>query len=98
MKNPVQPSFDTLLAVEMHLCHCIAELSNEKHGWRRQEYAKTFDLSLTRVKENVERIDARKIKPDEFIEKYEKNYVPVVITNMLNKWPAMQKWTKEVSL
>ncbi|KAK2188078.1 hypothetical protein NP493_144g02004 [Ridgeia piscesae] len=71
------------------------ELSNEKHGWRRQEYAKTFDLSLKRVKENVERIDARDIKPEEFIQKYEKNYVPVVITNLLNKWPATQKWTVE---
>ena len=77
------------------VCH-VTELSNEKHGWRWQEYAKNFDLSLSRIKDDVERVDGRKITPEEFMEKYEKNYAPVVLTNVQNKWPATQKWMKEV--
>ena len=75
----------------------ISELS-EKDGWFKLDYANTFDLSLAAVsqKDNVERVDAKTVSLDEFIEKYEKPYKPCVIINSQNHWMANIKWTKEV--
>ena len=73
------------------------ELSSEKHGWHTYNYAETFDLSFSTVKDNVERIDATKLSTDEFITRYESTYTPVVLTNAQNDWPANYKWTLEVS-
>ena len=62
-------------------------------------YAGSFDLSLDpiRRRDHMTRIDANNVSLDEFIEKYEKTYTPVVIQNAQQSWGANYKWSKEVS-
>lgn len=70
------------------------ELENYTNGWHQFHYAQTFDLSHTTVHDNVERIDARFISKEDFIEKYERLYKPVVITNAQIEWGAVKKWSE----
>lgn len=48
------------------------------------------------MNDNIERIDYNEVCLEEFIEKYEKTYKPVIITNAQNDWKAKDKWTLEV--
>ena len=50
------------------------------------------------VNDTVPRIDAHAMSPEEFIQKYEKNYIPVVITNSQSHWQAQEKWTLHVCI
>ena len=72
-------------------------MGHDKNGWYKFDYARTFDTSLHIVKDNVERLDAARTSRDEFIEKYERPYKPVVLTNVQREWPAAYKWTEKVS-
>ena len=72
------------------------ELCSDKAGWYKENYAKTFDVSLSSVKDNVERVDASRVSYQEFVEKYEKSYTPVVVTHAQDGWNAETKWTLEV--
>ncbi|EDV28609.1 uncharacterized protein TRIADDRAFT_49617 [Trichoplax adhaerens] len=65
------------------------------YGWKKFNYAKTMDLSLNSVRDNVERVDVRSITHQEFIRQFEKPLKPVVLTGAMEKWPAMKKWTIE---
>lgn len=44
----------------------------------------------------MDRIDESKVSTEEFIEKYEKPYKPVIIQGVQNGWKAQYKWTIEV--
>ncbi|XP_005109011.1 bifunctional arginine demethylase and lysyl-hydroxylase JMJD6-A [Aplysia californica] len=68
------------------------ELYEESHGWHKHNYAERFDLSKSTVSDNVERVDASQLSIEEFQEKYEKTYTPVVITNCQTDWAASYKW------
>ena len=46
----------------------------------------------------MERIDADEVSVQEFIRRFEEPYLPVVITNAMKEWPAMEKWTVQVRL
>lgn len=70
------------------------ELENITNGWDQFHYAQIFDLSHSSVHDNVERIDARFISKEDFIEKYESLYKPVVITNAQTEWGAVKKWSE----
>jgi len=48
--------------------------------------------------DNVERIHVNKVSREEFIERYEKIYKPVVIQGAQDQWSANQKWTSEVRM
>ncbi|XP_053388650.1 bifunctional arginine demethylase and lysyl-hydroxylase JMJD6-like [Mercenaria mercenaria] len=69
------------------------ELGTDPDGWYKNGYHETIDLSKSSVKDNVERVDARSITIEEFREKYEQTYTPVVITHLQDDWQAGQKWT-----
>ncbi|XP_045497092.1 bifunctional arginine demethylase and lysyl-hydroxylase PSR [Colias croceus] len=66
----------------------------DKHQWTALKYATNFEEFL-KCKDNVDRIDVNIVPPEEFIEKYEKIYKPVVITNVQTNWRANHKWTLE---
>jgi len=61
-------------------------------------YAEEFDTSLGTVRDNVPRQDCNKISKLEFVEKYEKPRIPVVLTHTMDHWKAMKKWSVEVIL
>lgn len=44
----------------------------------------------------MERIDESIVITEEFIEKYEKPYKPVIIQGVQTGWKAQHKWTIEV--
>lgn len=69
----------------------ITELA-DKYQWTALKYATNFDEFL-KCNDNVDRISENEVSPDEFIEKYEKIYKPVVITNVQTNWKANHKWT-----
>lgn len=74
----------------------MTELDSEKNGWHKHEYYRNFDVSTSQVKDSVERIDARKVSVEEFRERFEKTYTPVVVTHLQDEWLAQKKWTMEV--
>ncbi|CAH1786442.1 unnamed protein product, partial [Owenia fusiformis] len=65
----------------------------EKEDWVRLDYYHTFNTSRSSVKDNVDRIDARRVSYEEFVVKYESLYKPVVITHVQDGWAAQKKWT-----
>nr|CAG4636200.1 EOG090X06UY [Eubosmina coregoni] len=65
---------------------------NSSAAWLEQDYFNNFK-SYTEVKDNVERISNLTTSSQEFIEKYEKPYKPVVILDCQKDWMANYKWT-----
>lgn len=73
----------------------LLELKGED-GWTKLNYVEEFDISLATVKDNVPRQDCNKISKSEFVERYEKPRIPVVLTHAMDHWKGMRKWTVEV--
>eukprot|EP01134_Creolimax_fragrantissima_P000953 CFRG0953T1 len=42
--------------------------------------------------ENIPRVNARDLPLVDFVERFEKKNLPVVITNVVNQWPGYSKW------
>uniref|UniRef100_A0AAQ4QYZ7 JmjC domain-containing protein n=1 Tax=Gasterosteus aculeatus aculeatus TaxID=481459 RepID=A0AAQ4QYZ7_GASAC len=63
--------------------------------WIKHDYHGSFDVSHRTVKDNVERVDAHHLGPDEFIRRFERPYRPVVLQGCQEAWPAREKWTLE---
>ncbi|XP_003492749.1 bifunctional arginine demethylase and lysyl-hydroxylase PSR [Bombus vosnesenskii] len=66
----------------------------DKAAWIQHGYSKKFE-SFWNFIDNVDRIDESKVSTEEFIEKYEKPYKPVIIQGVQNGWKAQYKWTIE---
>lgn len=64
--------------------------------WNRLDYKHKFDCSVQKVKDTADRIHVNEVSVEEFIEKYEKPYKPVVIKGITESWKAHYKWTLEV--
>lgn len=59
-------------------------------------YEEEFDTSLESFRDNVPRQDCNKISKSEFVERFEKPRIPVVLTHAMDHWKGMRKWTVEV--
>lgn len=59
--------------------------------WTELEYAKNFE-PYTQFEDNCPRIHAPDVSCEEFIERFEKPYIPCVITNIQEGWKAQSKW------
>ena len=46
----------------------------------------------------MERVSATNLTTSEFVERYEKNNKPVIITDTQADWPAREKWTLPVDI
>ncbi|XP_071532082.1 bifunctional arginine demethylase and lysyl-hydroxylase JMJD6 [Panulirus ornatus] len=71
------------------------ELCVEKGAWTKLDYKAKFDCSVDKVKDTAERIHVDDVSTEEFIERYEKPYKPVVIKGITEHWKANYKWTLE---
>lgn len=77
----------------MHFLIVFLELS-ASFNWNELGYADNFE-PFTQFVDNCERIDASEVDLDDFIERYERPYKPVVITKITDNWKAQTKWTFE---
>ena len=75
-----------------------SELSVSKGEWSKHGYAdSTHLLSTSHLNDTLPRIDARSITLEEFIERFEKPRLPVVLTHLCDDWAAVKdrKWTAD---
>lgn len=68
----------------------------DKEAWCLLKYADCFD-EFRNFKDNTERISVKDVSSEEFIQRYEQPYKPVVIQGMTDHWKAVEKWTLPVS-
>jgi histone arginine demethylase JMJD6 len=68
-----------------------------KFSWYEHRYSVTFDCSLTSFPEStcIERIHVKDVSPEEFIERFERPYIPVVILGAQEHWKANYKWSPQ---
>lgn len=74
--------------------HVFVELA-DKVAWSQHGYSKIFQL-FWEFQDNAERIDESNTTMDDFIERFEKPYKPVIIRGVQNGWKAQYKWNIEV--
>lgn len=94
------------IGIQSNICTCLitkffsfpTELCLEKGVWTKLDYKSKFDCSFDKIKDTGERIHANDVSVEEFIEKYEKPYKPVVIRGITDNWKAQYKWTLEVRI
>ncbi|KPM09582.1 bifunctional arginine demethylase and lysyl-hydroxylase JMJD6-like protein [Sarcoptes scabiei] len=68
-------------------------LELKEDGWTMFNYREKFDLDYR--PDNCERINVNKISKEEFIERFEMKYRPVVITGICDSWKCIEKWNLE---
>ena len=68
----------------------------DSRAWTANNYSQTFDLNPNAFEDNVERIGVQEVRVEQFVERYEKLYRPVVVTGVCDHWKACHKWTLEV--
>ncbi|XP_035913917.1 bifunctional arginine demethylase and lysyl-hydroxylase PSR-like [Anopheles stephensi] len=93
MADPVKLSHRTRKRVREVKRKARPELS-DKSAWVQLGYHEAFE-PFSQFEDNVERIHVNKVSPREFIERFERIYLPVVIEGMQDGWKAGHKWTLE---
>ena len=71
------------------------ELRGE-YGWSKLIYSTHFPVAKELVKDNVERVNYIKTSHEEFMKKYERPSIPVVLVGTQENWKAAYKWNLEV--
>ena len=89
------PLFATVCTPLITNIDVLLELKGED-GWTKLNHAENFDTSLGTVRDNVPRQDCNKISKSEFVERFEKPRIPVVLTHTMDHWKSMRKWSVEV--
>jgi histone arginine demethylase JMJD6 len=54
-----------------------------------------LDMFCDMPHQHIERCSGLELTLEQFIEKYDRPGVPVIITDVVSKWPANREWTKE---
>lgn len=67
----------------------------DKEAWYQLKYVDCFD-DFKNFTDNTERISVKDVSPEEFIERFEKPYKPVVIQGITDHWKATEKWNLPV--
>ncbi|KAI6214026.1 JmjC domain protein [Aphelenchoides besseyi] len=64
-------------------------------GWEPHQTAASnaVDLSLEHCRDTITRISADEVTVEEFVERYEKPGIPVIISGLTDQWAAHEKWT-----
>ena len=87
--------FDSPVSSFINVLSVVLELKSEE-DWEKLNYFENFNVSTDSVKDTVPRVNYNEITRREFIEKYERPRIPVVITHGLDHWRATRKWTIQV--
>lgn len=66
----------------------------DKNAWTQHNYYKNF-RKFWEFEDNAERINESDVTTEDFVEKYEKPYKPVIIQGVQTGWRAQHKWTIE---
>ena len=70
------------------------ELSVSKGDWQRQGAADSTDLASQSFDHNpVPRVHAADLTVEQFVERFERPKRPVIISGLLDDWPAQTQWT-----
>ncbi|KAI9555651.1 hypothetical protein GHT06_018166 [Daphnia sinensis] len=86
-------SFDSRAKRRIHECKKKARPElNSSAAWVEQCYYKNFK-PFTVFTDSALRISVDKVSPQEFIERFERPYLPVVILDAQREWMANYKWT-----
>lgn len=62
------------------------------YGWKKHNFSNKLDLSPSEIPDNVERVDVRQISQDDFVQRFDKPKIPVVLTHVQDHWMARKKW------
>lgn len=83
------------LLIIININFFFLELKGEEE-WIKLNYVENFDISFGIVRDNVLRQDCNKIFKLEFVERYEKLRILVVLIYIMDYWKLMRKWSVEV--
>lgn len=64
----------------------------DKGAWTSQRYVDRFE-DFHKFDDNCERINVNAVSCQEFIDRFEKSYKPVVLDGVQDGWKALHKWT-----
>ena len=78
--------------------HFVCPELKGDYGWKKHNFSNKLDLSPSEIPDNVERVDVRQISQDDFVQRFDKPKIPVVLTHVQDHWMARKKWYSQVSL
>ena len=68
-------------------------------AWQRNRHYETFDFSQLEsipTSPELDKLHVTSITPEEFLEKYENQYKPLLLTGVMDNWPGFHNWSLDV--